>query len=167
MTDEPAIDVLSELRAIAREVGENHEWLDADELEDDEMFARLVELLRDTERVSGDDFATAARDGSKYLRAGTLGGDRGRPAGAVGLDRAREEALPAGRLGRAAAAPPRTRPRRTEQVIAAVLAAADEDWSGSPLAEAVSEFLDARVARDERVTAADFGTLDARGCSRL
>ena len=48
---------------------------------------------------------------------------------------------------------------RKEQVVAAVLAAADEDWSGSPLAKAVAEFLDARVARGERLSAGDFGRL--------
>ena len=37
---------------------------------------------------------------------------------------------------------------------------AEEDWSGSPLAKAVSVFLDARVARGERLTAADLATLD-------
>ena len=158
MTDEPAIDVLSELRAIAREVGENHEWLDADELEDDETFARLVELLRDTERVTGEDFATAARDGSKYLRAGTLAAiAAGREAPPDWTERAKkrfqradygERLLLLGALALS-----------EEQVVAAVLAAADEDWSGSPLAKAVAEFLDARVARDERLTAADFGRL--------
>ena len=51
MTEKPSNGVLAELRALAREVSENHEWLDADELEDDEAFARLVELLSNTDRV--------------------------------------------------------------------------------------------------------------------
>ena len=73
MTEKPSNGVLAELRALAREVSENHEWLDADELEDDEAFARLVELLSNTDRVPAKDFADGAhRDGSKYLRAGTL-----------------------------------------------------------------------------------------------
>ena len=61
MTEKPSNGVLAELRALAREVSENHEWLDADELEeDDEAFARLVELLSNTHRVPAKDFATAA-----------------------------------------------------------------------------------------------------------
>ena len=43
----------------------------------------------------------------------------------------------------------------------AVLHAAGEDWSGSPLAAAVSEFLDARVESGERVSASNLATLDA------
>src|SRR6185503_11850945 len=91
MAEKPPKDVLAELRALAREVSENHEWLDADELEDDEAFARLVELLGNTERVPAEDFATAARDGSKYLRAGTLAAiAAGRAAPAEWAERAKK-----------------------------------------------------------------------------
>ncbi len=46
-------------------------------------------------------------------------------------------------------------------MIPAVLAAAEEDWSGSPLAREVSRFLEARVAAGEVVTAAELDELDA------
>ena len=47
------------------------------------------------------------------------------------------------------------------KVIPAVLAAAEEDWAGSPLAREVSRFLDARVAAGESWTVAELETLDA------
>ena len=43
-----------------------------------------------------------------------------------------------------------------------MLAAAEEDWSESPLARAVSRFLEARVAAGEDVTAAELEALDVR-----
>jgi hypothetical protein len=48
------------------------------------------------------------------------------------------------------------------KVIPAVLAAAEEDWSGSPLARAISRFLEARVAAGEDVTAVELEALDTR-----
>ena len=47
-------------------------------------------------------------------------------------------------------------------VIPGVLAAAEEDWSGSPLARQVSRFLETRVAAGEDVTAAELEALDIR-----
>ena len=152
-------DGLVEARALARQLAENHEWLDADELEDDELFGRLVLLLCNPGRVRDDAFAVAARDGSKFLRAGTHAAiAQGRTPPADWAGRAKK------RFGRAewgervlllralAVAPTRS--------MLAVLEAAEEDWSGSPLAKAVSEFLDARIAQGERLTAAELATLD-------
>src|SRR5687768_1134409 len=158
MTDKPQDEVLSELKALAREVGENHEWLDVDELEDDETFARLVELLQDPERVPDETFATAARDGSKYLRAGTLAAiAAGRTAPADWAERAKKRFHRADWGERQLLL--RALAHADAKVLVGVLTAADEDWSGSPLAEAMTEFLDARVARGERLSAADLGRL--------
>ena len=84
-------DGLAEAKALAKQLSENHEWLDADELEDDELFTQLVELLGDPARVADEAFALAARDGSKYLRAGTLGAiAAGRPAPSDWAERAKK-----------------------------------------------------------------------------
>jgi ATP-dependent Clp protease ATP-binding subunit ClpC len=160
MTKKSPDDALSELKALAREVGENHEWLDADELEDDETFARLVELLRDTGHVPDEAFATAARDGSKYLRAGTLAAiAAGRPPPRDWTERAKK------RFHRAEYGERQLLLHALAlsegKVAVAILAAADEDWSGSPLAQEIAVFLDARVARGERLSAGDFGRLGA------
>jgi ATP-dependent Clp protease ATP-binding subunit ClpC len=158
MTEKPSNGVLAELRALAREVGENHEWLDADELEDDETFARLVALLKDAEHVTAEDFATAARDGSKYLRAATLAAIAdGRDAPPDWAERAKKRFQRADYGERLLLL--RALALSEGKAIAAVLSAADEDWRGSPLAKALAEFLAARVARGERLSAGDFGRL--------
>ena len=152
-------DGLVEAKALAKQLAENHEWLDADELEDDELFTRLVELLGNPARVRDDGFALAARDGSKFLRAGALAAiaaGRRTPPGWTERSQKRFARAEWGErqlLLRALA-------RSESEVIVAVLQAADEDWSGSPLAAAVSEFLDARVAHGELVSASDLATLD-------
>ena len=159
MAEKAPKDVRDQLRNLAREVGENHEWLDADELEDDEAFARLVELLvrhRARPRRSLRDGGTRRLEVSARRNAR---GHCGRKSRTTRLDRAREEAVPAGRVRRTAAPPRRTRPLGRQRCVAAVLAAADEDWSGSPLAKAIAGFLDARVARGERLSAGDFARL--------
>jgi hypothetical protein len=152
-------DGLVEARALARQLAENHEWLDADELEDDELFGQLVTLLCNPGRVRDDAFAIAGRDGSKFLRAGTYAAiAAGRKPPADWADRAKKRFARAEwaervLLLRALAVVP------TRSMLA-VLEAAEEDWSGSPLAKAVSEFLDARIAQGERLTAAELATLD-------
>jgi ATP-dependent Clp protease ATP-binding subunit ClpC len=152
-------EALVEAKALAKELAENHEWLDADELEDDELFGRLVVLLCNPGRVRDDAFAIAARDGSKFLRAGTLGAIvQGRKPPAEWADRAKKRFARAEwgervLLLRALAVVP-------SRSMLAVLEAAEEDWSGSPLAAAVSTFLDARVAHGERLTAAELERLD-------
>ena len=159
MTERPPDEVLSELRALAREVGANHEWLDVDELEDDETFAKLVELLHDPGRVSDETFATAARDGSKHLRAGTLAAiAAGRPAPADWAERAKKRFHRADWGERQLLL--RALALADGKVIIGVLTAAEEDWSGSPLARAMTEFLDARVARGELLSAGDLGRLN-------
>ena len=153
-------DGLVEARALAKQLAENHEWLDADELEDDELFGRLVTLLCNPGRVRDDAFAIAARDGSKFLRAGTLVAiANGRKPPGEWAERAKKRFARAEwgermLLLRALGAVP-------NRCILSILECADADWSGSPLAAAVSEFLDARVARGERLTAAELVTLDA------
>ncbi len=153
-------DGLIEAKALAKQLAENHEYVDADDLEDDELFTRLVTLLCNPGRVRDDAFAVAARDSSKFLRAGALAAIAvGRKPPAEWADRAKKRFARSGwgervLLLRALAAAP-------GKSIMAILSAAEEDWSNSPLAKAVSEFLDARVARGERVTAADLATLDA------
>ncbi len=152
-------DGLVEARALARQLAENHEWLDADELEDDELFGQLVTLLCNPGRVRDDAFAIAGRDGSKFLRAGTYAAiAAGRKPPADWADRAKKRFARAEwgervLLLRALAVVP-------SKCILAVLEAAEADWSGSPLAAAVSTFLDARVAQGERLTAAELTTLD-------
>ncbi len=153
-------DGLVEARALAKELAETHEWLDADELEDDELFGRLVTLLCNPGRVRDDAFAIAARDGSKFLRAGTLVAiANGRKPPGEWAERAMKRFARAEwgervLLLRALGAVP-------NRCILSILECADADWSGSPLAAAVSEFLDARVAGGERLTAAELTTLDA------
>ena len=152
-------DGLAEAKALAKQLAENHDWLDADELEDDELFGRLVVLLCNPGRVHDDAFAIAARDGSKFLRAGTLGAiAAGRTPPAEWADRAKKRFARADwgervLLLRAFAVVP-------SKSIPAVLEAAEESWSGSPLAKAVSQFLDERVAQGERLKAADLAKLD-------
>ena len=155
----PELDGLAEAKALAKQLSENHEWLDADELDDDELFTQLVALLGDPARVPDDAFALAARDGSKYLRAGALGAiASGRTAPSDWVDRAKKRFARADWGERQLLL--RALARTDGNVIMAVLHAADEDWSGSPLAAAVSEFLDARVAGGEHVSAANLATLD-------
>ena len=166
-------DGLAEAKALAKQLAENHDYLDADELEDDELFGRLVVLLCNPGRVNHDAFSVAARDGSKFLRAGTLGAiAAGRTPPADWADRAKKRFARADwgervLLLRAFAVVP-------SKSMLAVLEAAEESWSDSPLAKAVSLFLDERVAQGERLKAADLATLDvglqplvaraARGC---
>jgi hypothetical protein len=70
-----------EIQSIVATLAERYPWLDADELEDDEDFERLVELLGDEDRVPDNSFADAARAPNEYLRAGALGAiAAGRPA---------------------------------------------------------------------------------------
>src|SRR4051794_15592700 len=63
-------DALADAKALAKQLSETHEWIDVDDLEDDERFTQLVALLADR-RLSDQSFALATRDGSKFLRAAT------------------------------------------------------------------------------------------------
>ena len=152
-------DGLVEARALAKLLAENRDWVDAEELEDEELFERLVALLSNPGRVRDDAFALAARDASKFLRAGTLAAIAGgRKPPAEWADRAKKRFARAEYgerqlLLRALAVVP-------TRSILAVLEAAEQDWSGSPLAADVSTFLDARVAQGERLTTAELAKLD-------
>jgi hypothetical protein len=111
-------------------------------------------------RIDDDTFAEVALRGAKFLRAGaTAAIAAGRPA-PPGWTETAESRFEQGDWGerqlllRALAESDGT-------VLPAVLANAEEDWSGSPLARAVSRFLEARVAAGELLTLAELEELDA------
>jgi ATP-dependent Clp protease ATP-binding subunit ClpC len=151
-------DGLVEAKALAKLLAQDRDWVDVEELEDEELFTRLVALLSDPGRVHDDAFALAARDASKFLRAGTLAAiSNGRKPPSEWADRAKKRFARADYgerqllLQALAVVPTRS--------MLAVLEAAQEDWSGSPLATDVSKFLDARVAQGERLTTAELAKL--------
>jgi ATP-dependent Clp protease ATP-binding subunit ClpC len=155
--DDTPPDVLEEARELARELRDNHEWLDIDDLDEDEDFERLVELIREAD---DDDFEALARDSSAYVRAGVLAAiAAGRPGPAGWADRALKRFRRADYGERGFSL--RALVRSEEPAIMGILATAEDDWSETPLAEKVSEFLDARVAQGERVTAAQLEELGA------
>ncbi|HET9507176.1 MAG TPA: AAA family ATPase [Gaiellaceae bacterium] len=152
---------LAEVIALGERLAATYPWVDADELEHDEVFARLVELLADTDGIDGDAFAEVTLRGAKFLRAGALAAIAAGRAAPAGLVEGAE-----GRFRRAEWGERqlllRALARTDGKVVPAVLATAEEDWSGSPIAREVARFLDARVAAGEDVTAAELGALDAR-----
>ena len=153
MGAEATSELLEELRACAQEVGDRHDYLDIDDLADDEPFIRLVERLADPAQVSDDAIALLLRDGSAWVRAAVLG------------------AIAAGRPG-----PPGWHERvvkrfpRTEwgercftlhalahapfPAIALVLPLVEPDMSDTPMVQKVADFLDARVEQGESAAAA-------------
>jgi ATP-dependent Clp protease ATP-binding subunit ClpC len=153
-------DVYAEIRTLASELSDNHVSLDVDDLDDDATFTRLVALLADRSRTPDDIFEAAIQDSSKWVRAAALSAiATGRPARPGWTGRATTRFRRAGYdescfLLRALAEAP-------EPVMIGILQHAGEGWSGSAIAERVSEFLDGRVRHGERWTAADLGRLDA------
>ena len=152
---------LAQVIALGEQLAATYPWVDPDELEHDEVFARLVALLADTDAVDGDAFAEITLRGAKFLRAGALAAiaaGRAAPAGfAEGAeDRFRRAEWGERRLLLRALA------RSDGTVVPSVLATAEEDWTGSPLVREVARFLDARVAAGDEVTAAELGALDVR-----
>ena len=152
---------LAEAIALGGQLAAAYSWLDADELEHDETFAALVELLADTDALDDDAFEEVTLRGAKFLRAAGLAAvaaGRAPPAGLVGgaAERfARAEWGERQLLLRALA-------RLEGNVVPAVLAVAEADWSDTPLAREVARFLDRRVAAGEHVTAAELDALDPR-----
>jgi ATP-dependent Clp protease ATP-binding subunit ClpC len=152
---------LAKAIALAAQLAAEHPWLDAYELEHDATFAALVELLLDSDAIDDDAFAELTLRGAKFLRAGGLA--------AIAAGRTPPPALAEGAADRFARAEwgerqllLRALARSDGSVVPAVLAAAEEDWSGSPIAHEVARFLELRIAAGEQVTAAELGALDPR-----
>ena len=146
---------------LGQELASTYPWVDVEELDRDDEFEQLVELLTDPESIDDETFAEIALRGAKFLRAGALAAiAAGRPAPggwAEGAESrfARSEWGERQLLLRALAG-------SDDRVIPAVLVNAEEDWTGSPLAREVSRFLEARVAAGELLTLAELEQLDAR-----
>ena len=151
---------IEEVIDLAQELASSYPWVDVDELDVDDEFERLVELLADPESIDDDTFAEVALRGAKFLRAGAMAAiAAGRPAPPGWMEGA-ESRFERGEWGerllllRALADSDGT-------VIPPVLANAEEDWSGTPLARQVSRFLEARVVAGEVVTVEELEELDA------
>ncbi len=149
-----------EIRSLVETLAERHPWLDADMLDDDEDFERLVELLGSEDRVPYSAFADAARAPSKHLRVGALG--------AIAAGRRAPGGWPewaAGRFERAEWGERQLLLRALAvcegRLTLEILRAAEEDWSDAPIIKEVARFVDARVAAGETVTAEELGELEA------
>ncbi len=112
--------------------------------------SRLVELLADRESIDDETFAEVALEGRSSSAPAQW--PRSQPAAAPpGWTESAESRFERGEWGERSCSCARSR-RATRTVIPPVLANAEEDWSGSPLAREVSRFLEARVAAGERLT---------------
>ena len=117
-------------------------------------------MLADPESIDDDTFAEVALRGAKFLRAGAMAAIAAGRQAPPGWTEGAESRFERGEWGerllllRALAESDGT-------VIPPVLANAEEDWSGSPLAREVSRFLEARVAAGEVVTVEELEELDA------
>ena len=148
-----------EIRSLVETLAESHPWLDADMLDDDEDFERLVELLGSEDRVPDSAFAEAARAPSKHLRVGALG--------AIAAGRRPPDDWPewaAGRFERAEWGERQLLLRALAvcegRLTLEILRAAEEDWSDAPIIKDVARFVDARVAAGDIVTAEELGELE-------
>ena len=150
---------LEEVNELAQMLAATNHWIDVDELEYDDAYTRLVALLGDRDAIDDEAFAEMARRGAKFVRAAAtaaIAEGREPPGDWVDGAATRFERADWGErqlLLRALA-------RCEERVVPAVLASAEEDWSGSPLAKEVSRFLEARVAKGEVLTGAELDALD-------
>ena len=152
---------IGEVIALGQRLAETHPWVNVEELDHDEEFSRLVELLADRDSIDDETFAEVALRGAKFLRVGAMAAiAAGRPA-PPGWTETVETRFDRGEWGERQLLL-RALAESDGNVIPAVLAAAEEDWSESPLARAVSRFLEARVAAGEDVTAAELEALDTR-----
>jgi ATP-dependent Clp protease ATP-binding subunit ClpC len=159
--DDTTSELVEELRALAEEVAESHDHdLDIDDLCDDTAFSALVERLADPSRTPDDVFVILAHDPSAGMRVAVFGAiAAGRPGPAGWHERAVKR-FPRGTYDDRAFTL-RALARSPVPVITTMLRHADDDLSGTPLAEKFAEFLDARVARGERVSAAALTRLGA------
>ena len=72
---------IQEVIDLGQELASSYPWVDVDELDVDDEFERLVELLADPESIDDDTFAEVALRGAKFLRAGAMAAiAAGRPA---------------------------------------------------------------------------------------
>ncbi len=72
---------IEEVIALGQGLAETYPWVDVDELDHDEAFSRLVELLADRDSIDDETFAEVALRGAKFLRAGAMAAIAvGRPA---------------------------------------------------------------------------------------
>ena len=140
-------------------LAETYPWIDADELEHDEAFDRLVELLTDRESVS--DEAFEERCGSAPSSCGPARSQRSPPAVSPRTPGSEEQRSSSRTVsGASASLLLRALGRVDEDVIMKVLRCAEADWSDTPLARAVARFLDARVAAGERLAADELEELE-------
>ena len=152
---------LDEATELGQTLASRHQWVDVDDLEYDDDFTRLVELLGDAEQIDDDAFAEAALRGSKFLRAAAMvaiaEGREPPPDWIEGTETRFERGEWGERqlLLRALA-------DVDEKILPAVLASAEEDWSGSPLAREISTLLEARVRKGEVLTTDDLDELSPR-----
>ena len=77
---------IEEVIDLGQELASSYPWVDVDELDVDDEFERLVELLADPESIDDDTFAEVALRGAKFLRAGAMAAIAARPPGAAGMD---------------------------------------------------------------------------------
>jgi hypothetical protein len=150
-----------EIRSLVETLAERHPWLDADMLDSDDDFERLVELLGSEDHVPDSAFAEAARAPNKHLRAGALEAiAEGRPAPSGWPEWA------AGRFERAEWGERQLLLRALAvcegRLMLEILGAAEEGWNDAPIIQEVAPFVDARIAAGEAVTAEELGELDAR-----
>ena len=151
---------IQEVISLGQELASTYQWVNVDELDLDDEFERLVELLADPASIDDETFADIALRGAKFLRAGAMAAiAAGRPP-PPGWTETAEGRFERGEWGerqlllRALAG-------SDGKVIPAVLAAAEEDWAGSPLAREVSASW-TRVSQPGRAwTVAELETLDA------
>jgi len=147
MADDAATtELLEELRTRAQEIGESHDYLDVDELDDDVAFTALVELLADPARVPDDAFATLSRDGSVWVRGAVLAAIAAGRGGPPGWQERTVKRFPRTEWGERCFAL-RALAHAPFPAISLVLPLVEDDMSGTPMAEKLAEFLDARVKR--------------------
>ena len=152
---------VGEVIALGQVLAETHPWVDVDELDHNEEFSRLVELLADRDSIDDETFTEVALRGAKFLRAGAMAAiAAGRPP-PPGWTETAETLFDGGEWGERRLLL-RALAESDANVIPAVLTAAEADWSESPLARAISRFLEARVAAGEDVTVAELEALDVR-----
>ena len=149
---------LDEAIELGQTLASRHPWVDLDDLEFDDDFTRLVELLGDAEQIDDDAFAEAAVRGSKFVRAAAMAAiAEGREPPPDWLE-GTETRFERGEWGERQLLL-RALADVDGKILPAVLAAAEEDWSGSPLARAISTLFEARVRNGEILTADDLDEL--------
>ena len=63
---------MQEVIELGQELASTYPWVNVDELDLDDEFERLVELLADPESIDDETFADVALRGAKFLRAGAM-----------------------------------------------------------------------------------------------